>query len=634
MQTMRSFMLAFTCLLLSCQALQGDWSAPTDITPIGDFSSSPKLAVAGNGGAVAVFQNFNTGAIQGAVTSCGNNWTPTADLVVSAQAFDPIVAIDDDGNAVAIWRASSGGDTILQGATLAAGSLIWVSTTDLSSTGQAVAHDIAMNANGEAVAVWSDTPGGIVLAATLASGSGVWVPATAPLSQPLQPGFNPQVAIDPSGNAVAVWQTNGPGAVIRGSLLAAGSSTWIPTTDLTSADFSEIPQVAVDAAGNAVAVWRTINGALNEAIHAARLPFGSTVWIPTGDVAPFSVTLVTDQQVAMNLAGAAIASWFEFSGGNTSVRAAILPIGSNTWTPTDLLLPDTSFARIAIDPAGNAVAAWMNSSNVPGIIQTATLISGSVNWADFVDLSSLESFEASIGIDNFGSSVAVWGAFDDVSNIGQAAVNLAINPLVSTVVANPTSVPADGMTPSTITVTLTDCAGVPFVGHAVTLTALNGSSVISPPSGLSDALGQVTFTVTDAVAEIVTYQARDTTAGITIIQTATVQFEAGLLPPSNFHGKILPDPCHRCLRLHLLTWCPSPDPTVVGYRIYENGQVIAQTGKKGPFVALIPNRQPDVSYTYRLVAFNAAGEESTPLIITSPARPQSSSCEDSSRCCR
>src|SRR5690606_18374126 len=57
----------------------------------------------------------------------------------------------------------------------------------------------------------------------------------------------------------------------------------------------------------------------------------------------------------------------------------------------------------------------------------------------------------------------------------------------------------------------------------------SGSSVISEASGPSDADGLVTFTVTNTVAEQVTYTA--TTGGTQIDQTAAVTFTAGSVSP-------------------------------------------------------------------------------------------------------
>ena len=83
---------------------------------------------------------------------------------------------------------------------------------------------------------------------------------------------------------------------------------------------------------------------------------------------------------------------------------------------------------------------------------------------------------------------------------------------------------ADGASNAMITVTLRDALGAPVAGHGVSLTQ-TGSSVISTPSGLSDANGQVTFTVTNTISEAVTYTASDGVTGVTITQTAQVTFK-------------------------------------------------------------------------------------------------------------
>jgi hypothetical protein len=81
----------------------------------------------------------------------------------------------------------------------------------------------------------------------------------------------------------------------------------------------------------------------------------------------------------------------------------------------------------------------------------------------------------------------------------------------TTVTADPSNPPADGTTPSTVTVTLTDFFSNPIAGKTIALKALNGSSVITPATAATDQNGQARFSVTDSTAEVVTFQASDTT---------------------------------------------------------------------------------------------------------------------------
>lgn len=123
---------------------------------------------------------------------------------------------------------------------------------------------------------------------------------------------------------------------------------------------------------------------------------------------------------------------------------------------------------------------------------------------------------------------------DTVAVTKTAAVTFAaqtVNPSASSVVASPTSVADDGVTASTITVTLRDHSTngtpAPIKGKTVTLSANGGSSVIAPAtsgSNVTDASGQAVFSVTDTVNESVVYTATDTTDSTVLTATAPVLF--------------------------------------------------------------------------------------------------------------
>jgi predicted outer membrane repeat protein len=103
---------------------------------------------------------------------------------------------------------------------------------------------------------------------------------------------------------------------------------------------------------------------------------------------------------------------------------------------------------------------------------------------------------------------------------------------ISTVVASPSSVTADGSATSTITVTLLDASSNPVSGKTVTLAKSSGpgSPTISAASGPSNGSGVVTFTVKSTTAGADAFQATDTTDTVVITQTASVTFiSAGVL---------------------------------------------------------------------------------------------------------
>jgi hypothetical protein len=110
----------------------------------------------------------------------------------------------------------------------------------------------------------------------------------------------------------------------------------------------------------------------------------------------------------------------------------------------------------------------------------------------------------------------------------------AVSAANSSVVASPTSVPSDGSTASTVTVTVRDQAAnpQPLAGQTVTLAPSAGtSSTIHTVSGTTNATGVATFTVTDTAVEPVTYTA--TAGGVIVTSTAIVTFGTLTVSPGD-----------------------------------------------------------------------------------------------------
>jgi len=97
------------------------------------------------------------------------------------------------------------------------------------------------------------------------------------------------------------------------------------------------------------------------------------------------------------------------------------------------------------------------------------------------------------------------------------------------ITALPSSVPADGTSMTTITVTLKDALNRPTPGKAITISQGAGHSIITGPSpAVTDATGQIQFTATNNVAETVTYTAVDVTDGdLPIPGSPSVTFTGG-----------------------------------------------------------------------------------------------------------
>jgi hypothetical protein len=110
---------------------------------------------------------------------------------------------------------------------------------------------------------------------------------------------------------------------------------------------------------------------------------------------------------------------------------------------------------------------------------------------------------------------AAFNVTDNVAITQTAAVDFLGPPAVAAnIVALPTTVAADGVATSTITVTLQNAQAQGAAGKVVNLSQGTGHSLVTGPTpALTNASGQTTFTVRNNSAETVTYTAIDVTDG-------------------------------------------------------------------------------------------------------------------------
>jgi hypothetical protein len=223
----------------------------------------PRVAVSSQGEAVAVWRLLVSGkyVVQNALRPLGGPWQVATTLSSAGEiAEDPHVSVDAKGEAVAIWvgQHEAGIDankTIQSAARQPGGS--WQQPVDLSAEQVDSPHpspEIAVNLKGEAVGIW-DTPAGskfIVQAATKPSG-GAWQAAVDLTSEP--EAIRPQIAIDPQGDATAVWELYNGLSLVQAATRPAGGIWQSPVDLATEEEYSYTPQVAMDPKGEAFAIW-------------------------------------------------------------------------------------------------------------------------------------------------------------------------------------------------------------------------------------------------------------------------------------------------------------------------------------------------------------------------------------------
>jgi hypothetical protein len=149
---------------------------------------------------------------------------------------------------------------LLVPATPAMAAATWLAPVDLTAAGESVrtAPQVAVDRGGDAVAVWKGYDGADDVIETASRPAGGSWQAPVDLSAAGRNAFAPQVAFDPGGDAVAVWE-NETDHIGEAARRPAGGS-WQAPVDLSAGQDAFAPQVAVDPGGDAVAVWESYDG--------------------------------------------------------------------------------------------------------------------------------------------------------------------------------------------------------------------------------------------------------------------------------------------------------------------------------------------------------------------------------------
>ena len=194
----------------------------------------------------------------------------------------------------------------------------------------------------------------------------------------------PEIAVDGSGDAVAVWHTwvGGQSAVFaavrRGESWGAAAEISVPG----EASFAASVDVQ---AGRAIVVWAAIDGGLSVIRSRSHL-LSDTDWGPVETVS-LPTSHAYRPRVALDDAGNAVAVWRWWRSGYFVVQSAART-GSGWSLPEDLSAPgeDAEPPRVAVDGAGNAVAAWLRPVGPARMAQVAVRPVGGA-WSSAENLS-------------------------------------------------------------------------------------------------------------------------------------------------------------------------------------------------------------------------------------------------------
>jgi hypothetical protein len=355
-----------------------------NLSGAGQNARYPQVAVDSDGDAVFTWRRFDgtNQRIQARARTAAGALGPVQTLSAAGRnATVPQLGVDSVGDAVFTWQRSDGSDWRVQArARSAAGALGPVQT--LSAAGQdAVTPQVAVDPTGKAVFTWERA---LTIQARARSAAGALSPVqnlSPPPGPDYKWAYSPQVGVDANGNAVFAWsfydQTYGPprGASRVQARARSAAAALSPIQDIGSPGAGGggcgcDPQVAVDPTGDAVFSWELLSDYLGQFRWVqARARSASGMLSPIQSLTPNAGQDVgVDPQVGIDAAGNAVITWSFGSGVSVQVRSAAGALGPLQTFPTSGIEPQP---QVAVDGAGDAVVTWQNSDGTNGVIQAA-----------------------------------------------------------------------------------------------------------------------------------------------------------------------------------------------------------------------------------------------------------------------
>ncbi len=325
----RSSDVSSSVVQAATRAVGGTWGAPvelsvdTSVDP-GQKPELPQVDVDADGTAVAVWSHdpgSHQYVVQAATREPGGAWTPPADLSAGGtSARTPQVAVGPSGAATVVW-ATSGGQSVAQSASRSPTGG-WGAATTLSAPSVRVSNpDVAVDGSGAATAVWNRLDGSYATEVASRAVDAPWSAASA-LSSPGQDTFDtPQVA-SAGGRTMVVWQhRDGDAWVVAASERTA--TGWATPQDLSESGPDEDawdPQVAIDPAGNATAVWSRVEGTKRVVQAARAVALDGRGWSEAIDLSARGSD-AWHPQVAVDPAGNTTTAWSHKADGSWTVQA-------------------------------------------------------------------------------------------------------------------------------------------------------------------------------------------------------------------------------------------------------------------------------------------------------------------------
>ncbi len=228
------------------------------------------------------------------------------------------------------------------------------------------------------------------------------------------------VALAGDKTGMVVWEKDGLWATIMATRWVPGAgdggSNWQAPVNLSSPGCNEYaPQVAMNATGYAIAVWLdTCNYGIRESVFHPGVGWSTTTEIDQYGSASYN------PQIAMNAAGVAFVTWVNWDGSAHHVYANRYVPGTGWGTPTrvDPTANDSAAPYVGVDAQGNAIIAWYRNDGGTDHVYASRFSAGAWSATPLrLPSSSNSSYYPSISVDSIGNAVVAWIEHDSLYRI-------------------------------------------------------------------------------------------------------------------------------------------------------------------------------------------------------------------------
>ena len=330
---------------------------------IGD-AFSPQIAMNETGIAMAVWYQsdgtrYNIWANRFDVTNWG-----TAEMIETdniGDAFSPQIAMNETGIAMAVWYQSDGTRYNIWANRFDVTNWGTAEMIETDNIGDAFSPQIAMNETGIAMAVWYQSDGTRYNIWTNRFDGTNWGAAEMIESDNAGGAFLPQIAMNETGIAMAVWyQSDGTRDNIWANRFDGTNWGSAEMIEIENAGYAQYPQIAMDKTGDAMAVWHQSDGTRYN-IWANR--FDGTNWGTAELIETDNAGGALFPQIAMGENGDAMVVWYQSDGTRDNIWANRFD-GAN-WGTAEMIETDNAgdalYPKIAMDETEAAMAVWHQS---------------------------------------------------------------------------------------------------------------------------------------------------------------------------------------------------------------------------------------------------------------------------------